>query len=369
MNTSRTRPSIPKLVGLGSALLASTAYAGDTLKVGDPAPALKVSEWLKGNPVHEFKKGKVYVIDFWATWNFNTRAAVPYLTGVAHKFKGKATIMGIGVWQDNPSFVGTFVKRMGSKMDYAVAVDYPRPSRNGFMSVKWLRATGEDALPVTYIVDKRGKIAWIGETSSLEPVLSKVVAGTWDAAAFAQRLKAERAAEKPRGNWESHRAVIAEFNKIRKLVRAKAFNEALKETDAVAKMKAPGAPEAPLDYATYTRVEIYAQMGDMTGFTKSANAAAERFKNEPSRLTDLVWIIADPASTLPKKNYDLALKWANRAVYITKRRDPLALDALAWTHFGKGDKSVAIAIEKEAIAVAPEDQKAQFKSTLNRLQS
>ncbi|TAM98753.1 MAG: hypothetical protein EPN39_08380 [Chitinophagaceae bacterium] len=39
----------------------------DTFNIGDTAPAIKVSRWVKGAPVQRFEKGKVYVLDFWAT--------------------------------------------------------------------------------------------------------------------------------------------------------------------------------------------------------------------------------------------------------------------------------------------------------------
>ena len=35
------------------------------LMVGDAAPALPVTEWLKGSPVQEFEKGRVYALDLW----------------------------------------------------------------------------------------------------------------------------------------------------------------------------------------------------------------------------------------------------------------------------------------------------------------
>jgi thiol-disulfide isomerase/thioredoxin len=39
-----------------------------SLKVGDRAPALKVARWLQGDAVTKFEPGKVYVVEFWATW-------------------------------------------------------------------------------------------------------------------------------------------------------------------------------------------------------------------------------------------------------------------------------------------------------------
>ena len=39
-----------------------------SLTLGDAAPPLQVREWLKGTPVQKFEKGRVYVVEFWATW-------------------------------------------------------------------------------------------------------------------------------------------------------------------------------------------------------------------------------------------------------------------------------------------------------------
>ena len=56
--------------GLAGLLLCSTALAQDaaTLKIGDPAPALSISKWVKGEAVDSFAKDSVYMIEFWATW-------------------------------------------------------------------------------------------------------------------------------------------------------------------------------------------------------------------------------------------------------------------------------------------------------------
>lgn len=47
-------------------------HAQDTAQVyfniADPAPSLYVQEWLKGTPIQQFEKGRIYVIEFWATW-------------------------------------------------------------------------------------------------------------------------------------------------------------------------------------------------------------------------------------------------------------------------------------------------------------
>jgi hypothetical protein len=42
--------------------------ADDTLEVGDKAPKLEIEHWFKGDEVTEFEEGKVYLLEFWATW-------------------------------------------------------------------------------------------------------------------------------------------------------------------------------------------------------------------------------------------------------------------------------------------------------------
>ena len=44
------------------------AKQASTLGVGDAAPALSIAKWIKGQPVEKFEKGKVYMVEFWATW-------------------------------------------------------------------------------------------------------------------------------------------------------------------------------------------------------------------------------------------------------------------------------------------------------------
>ena len=46
---------------------ATTEPVARLLQAGDPAPALQCGEWVQGDAVKEFEKGKVYVLEFWAT--------------------------------------------------------------------------------------------------------------------------------------------------------------------------------------------------------------------------------------------------------------------------------------------------------------
>lgn len=53
---------------LSIGLLAAAPAAAQDLKVGDAAPAIAISEWVQGDTIAGLEKGKIYLIEFWATW-------------------------------------------------------------------------------------------------------------------------------------------------------------------------------------------------------------------------------------------------------------------------------------------------------------
>jgi thiol-disulfide isomerase/thioredoxin len=78
--------------------LCRNVLAGE-LKLGDPAPALKVSKFVKGSPVTKFEPGKFYVVEFWATWCGPCKTSIPHLTEMAKKYKD-VQFVGVSVWEE-----------------------------------------------------------------------------------------------------------------------------------------------------------------------------------------------------------------------------------------------------------------------------
>src|SRR5262245_25058443 len=60
-----------------------------SLQVGDPAPTLKVTRWLQGDPVMKFEPGKVYVVEFWATWCGACIRQMPHVADLQARYKDK----------------------------------------------------------------------------------------------------------------------------------------------------------------------------------------------------------------------------------------------------------------------------------------
>jgi len=185
-------------------LLAATASisasASDYLTIGDPAPSLAHVQWLKGNPLGSFQRGKVYVVEFWATWCEPCKANIPNLTALAKKYAGSVSIFGIDVWEStdkrDTTFKGrvsAFVTKEGDQMAYNVGVDDQAQDTAN----TWMKAAGEGGIPESFVIGKDGKIAWMGHAQGLDEVLSDVVAGKFDVAAARTRRAVEVEAIRP----------------------------------------------------------------------------------------------------------------------------------------------------------------------------
>ena len=166
---------LTKQLKLSAALLAAAAgmtftlMAGPTLKVGDPAPKLQTGKWVQGDPVKNFEKGKAYIVEFWATWCGPCRVFIPHLNELHKKFKDKGlVVIGQNCWEKDESQVETFIKKMGDKMTYRVALDDKTSDKKGAMAKTWMEAAGRDGIPSAFLVDTKGKIAWIGHPMSLK---------------------------------------------------------------------------------------------------------------------------------------------------------------------------------------------------------
>ena len=75
--------------------------------VGDAPPALTLGEWLRGDPIDQFEKGHIYVIDFWATWCGPCRMVAPVVDELAKEYAGRVTFAKLDVDQ-NPKTASSY---------------------------------------------------------------------------------------------------------------------------------------------------------------------------------------------------------------------------------------------------------------------
>ena len=204
--TNRTKYMIRTALSLALGLsLSVTVQAQETVyaNIGDPAPGIQYSKWIKGTPVKEFKKDHLYVMEFWATWCGPCKAAMPELSELAKKYKGKATFMGVNVWESvgakpyesSLPMVTKFVNSIGEKMSYNVLAD----NNATYMVNNWMKPYGQGGIPATFLVSE-GKVVWVGHPVKLDSIMNLVITKKYDVAAFketfAKQIAADVAAEK-----------------------------------------------------------------------------------------------------------------------------------------------------------------------------
>jgi thiol-disulfide isomerase/thioredoxin len=112
------------------------------------APAWKLQD-LDGKTVSSDDfKGKVVILDFWATWCPPCRAEIPGLIDL-QKAYGKQGLMvvGVSVDQGGADVIKPFLEKFGMNYPVLVADDKVQQTFGGF-----------DAIPVTLVIDRQGRI-------------------------------------------------------------------------------------------------------------------------------------------------------------------------------------------------------------------
>jgi len=147
----------------------SVLYAAP--RSGQPAPDFKVNT-LTGQQVSlENYRGRVLVLDFFATWCQPCRVAVPHLVAMNRKYGTQGlSVLGMSVDEDGESMVKAFADH--NRVTYPIA-----------LAGEDLRADfGVRSVPVMFVIDKKGRVSEVfrgatdGVLRSSEQLVKKLLA-------------------------------------------------------------------------------------------------------------------------------------------------------------------------------------------------
>jgi peroxiredoxin len=159
------------LLATAVTLIAATTAWGQLLPpemtapmLGKPAPTFTLDLMDGGKLDLAALKGKIVVLDFWATWCPPCRATLPIYVKVTDKFKDKGVVFhGINI-KETPDAVKAFQKKQDLK--FSVAID----TRSDVVNLY-----GVEIYPQLVIVGKDGVVesVHVGMAPDSEAVLTK----------------------------------------------------------------------------------------------------------------------------------------------------------------------------------------------------
>lgn len=102
-------------------------------------------------------KGKVVVVNFWATWCEPCQIEIPWMIGFQQKYADRGfTLLGVAMDDEGKSVVGPFVEKTQFDVDgKKMPMNYPIVLGNDDLSSKFGGLIG---LPTTVVVGRDGKI-------------------------------------------------------------------------------------------------------------------------------------------------------------------------------------------------------------------
>lgn len=181
------------VVGVFMLCACSAAFA-ERLSIGDKAPPVEIEHWISEKPpITEFEPGKVYVVEFWATWCGPCVASIPRLSELQHRHGDAIAVISVS---DEPlAVIEPFLQREheGKTFQEITASYWLATDPDGSVKAAYMRAAGQNGIPCAFIVGKTGEIEWIGHPMRIDDPMAKILAGTWDRAAY-EREEAERKA-------------------------------------------------------------------------------------------------------------------------------------------------------------------------------
>ena len=223
------------------------------------------------------------------------------------------------------------MKKRGPNLGYTFAYEDGKTT-----NAAWMKAAGQNGIPCCFVVDKKGKIAYIGHPMFLDVVLPKVADGTWTyEMASTEIAKTEK-----------------EVNGMFRKLQGKDKEAAAQAITDFGEERTPALAKNP--YFTGPKLDLMIGAGKMAEAKKLARSVMEGAarRDDSTALRTVSAAFRSKAALEDKDSAALCLDAAKGMVAMAGEKDPMAQYNLAETYFATGDKDKAIEAGKKAVDAA-----------------
>ena len=278
----------------------------------------------------KFEPGKTHLVYFWATWCPPRIGHMPGLGELQTRYKDQGvtviafTSRGIrGGPKNTEEEVAAFVKKRAKTLRLNFPLGY---ADDGTAADDWLKAAGQDGW-CTFVVDKAGRIAYMGSSMFLDVALPKVLADGANAKAVGDEMD----------------KVAAEYQDVMEpLVRDfKAGRDMKSGLDALEQFEAKYPPLTDLLPVVQAKLSLLPKYGNPGEAKEYAEAVvAKGIKRQDVRLPGLAYSILRNEKE-SEGSLALAVRSAEACVRIDGGNNAQSLLNLADAYFVSGDKDRA----------------------------
>ena len=295
---------------------------------------------------------------------------MPHMGDLQEEYRDKGiTFIGFtSEANDKEEKVNAFIAKQGAKLGYTFAWGSGSETHNAYM-----KASGQNGIPCSFVVNKEGKIAYIGHPLFLDYVLPKVLDGTWDPKSGAETLAAAdkefdatygvmmSAAGSAQAGLEALSKFAAKWptlannvymiqKKLSLLVHGKEFSDAktLAET-LIAKSVKRGDTSGLRSISAALRDESAKGNAELTALSvKAAEAAHELDQDDVPSLLSLLEAYTFAGDAAKVKEFGPKAVAAAKAA-VTSDKDAIGTLRVAAAYLASGDKEQAKATAEKAI--------------------
>jgi len=318
----------PVLHGVLAALLAVAPAAA--VSIGEPAAPITITDWVKGKPMDLLKdgKGKVIVVEFWATWCPPCIEIIPETTEFYQKYKDKGLIvvgltdMGRG---QTLKTVQDFVTRQGNKMDYPVAFDSTQRTTLAYQAY---------GLPHAVVIGKDGRVVWTGHPAmpDMKQLVVDLVEGRTDSDTAIKRAELGQRIERL-------------TNDLYMALQSGNTEEALTITERM--LEADPANFDAMQYRVAILVEELKSIERLREWAEKFIAARQSDAESLAKIAHLMLAIPNVSQRQP----DLAVR-AARAAFAANDKNAEVAQSVALVYFEIGDVASAKRYQQKAVDLA-----------------